>query len=103
MTGNVKLFQSIRFFFLYSGVITYCINLNHFTSFSSIQSTNLSMFESNSSTTHRPYYPDTFSPGAIGGVAVGSFLLIFIISMGAYKIRRQRIYHIPYFDNYQPI
>ncbi len=61
------------------------------------------MLESNSNSTDRPFYPDTFSPGAIAGVAVGSFLLIFIISMGAYQIRRQRIYHIPYFDNDQPI
>ncbi len=91
----------------YSGVIVYCINLNQLKSSSLIQSINLSTsgisIESNSSTTYRPYYPDTFSPGAIAGVAIGSFLLIFIISMGAYQIRRQRIYHIPYFDNYQPI
>lgn len=55
------------------------------------------------STTHRAYYPDTFSPGAIAGVAVCSFLLLFFISMGTYYIRRQQLFYLPYYNNYRPI
>jgi len=54
-------------------------------------------------TTHEAYYPDTFSPGAIAGVAVCSLLLIFFISMGTYYIRRQQLYYLPYYNNYRPI
>jgi hypothetical protein len=59
--------------------------------------------KSSSNTTHHSYYPDTFDPGAVVGVLIGSLLFIFAISIGYYYIRRQRIYYLPYFNDYHPI
>ncbi len=87
-----------------------CINPNKFelfdTSSSSIQNTSnvsTSSTDNSSSTTYRPYYPDTFNPGAIAGVAIGSFIFILLISISSYYIRRQRLYYLPYYNNYHPI
>jgi hypothetical protein len=57
----------------------------------------------NHSTTHRSFYPDTFSPGAIGGVIFGSLIFIIFISISSFCIRRQRIYYLPYYTNYHPV
>jgi hypothetical protein len=96
----------------YSGIVL-CTNPNKFklfdTSSSSTSSSTLTSLSStetsseHSSTTRRPYYPDTFNPGAIAGVAIGSLVFIFFMSIGAYYIRRQRLYYLPNYHDYRPI
>ena len=56
-----------------------------------------------SSSTYHPFYPDTYNPGAIVGFIIGALIFLCAISIGAYYIRRQRLYYLPYYDNYRPI
>ncbi|CAF2105086.1 unnamed protein product [Rotaria magnacalcarata] len=75
-------------------------------SFSSIESSSQSSRSSSSSsstTTARPYYPDTYSPGSTAGLIVASIILIIVISISAFCIRRQRVYYLPYYNNYQSV
>jgi len=69
----------------------------------SLSSLETSLEYGSSNTTYHPRYPDTFSPGAIMGVALGSFVFLCLLSMGSYYIRRQRIHYLPYYHNYQQI
>ena len=96
----------------YSGIVL-CTNPSKFqlfdTSSSSTSSSTLTSLSSSetsstrSTTTRRPYYPDTFNPGAIAGVVIGSVVFILFMSIGAYYIRRQRLGYLPYYHNYHPI
>ncbi|CAF1408291.1 unnamed protein product [Rotaria sp. Silwood1] len=110
---------SVIFICLMNSIVL-CINFNKFplfdTSSSSIlnlstvsisESTNLSTTKTSSihssSTTFRPYYPDTFSPGSIAGIIIASLVFIIIVSVSAFYIRRQQIYYLPYYNNYRRI
>lgn len=61
------------------------------------------LYENDNSTTVRPYYPDTFSPGSILGIIVSSVVFIIVISISAYFIRRQRLYYVRYYNNTNPV
>ncbi|CAF0734577.1 unnamed protein product [Rotaria sordida] len=98
--------------------IVLCINLNKFSSFdissssrsnlsivltsesTSLSSTKISSKHS-SSTTFRPYYPDTFSPGSIAGIIIASLVFIIIVSISGFYIRRRQLYYLPYYNTYR--
>lgn len=61
----------------------------------SLTSTRLSSKHS-SGTTARAYYQDTYSPGSIAGIIIGSILFIFIVSLSSYYIRRRQLVYLPY-------
>ncbi|CAF1316835.1 unnamed protein product [Adineta steineri] len=66
---------------------------------SSIVSTSSSSIPSHNTTTYHPRYEDTFSPGSVVGLIMGSVAFISVMSLGAYYIRRPRINYLPYYNN----
>ncbi|CAF1214225.1 unnamed protein product [Adineta steineri] len=65
---------------------------------SSIVSTSSSI-PSHNTTTYHPRYEDTFSPGSVVGLIMGSVAFISVMSLGAYYIHRPRINYLPYYNN----